>query len=247
MKTAAILALVAPTAVVVASKQCAEKYSQCNGQNWPLGVCCKDPSFSCNYKNQYLSLCEPKKEAMDVQAASVSVWGKCGGKGYNGDTTCAAGSTCVKLDDWYSQCQPTPAGPNELATWAQCGGTNNNFQANGKTCRAADKCFQHNSHYWQCIPKAELMAAEATEVDAWGQCGGKNYNGDTTCAAGNSCVKVDDWYSQCQPTPAGPNEIPTWSQCGGSLNNFNANGKTCRSSDECKVHNSYYWQCTPKK
>ncbi|OQS03843.1 hypothetical protein THRCLA_21051 [Thraustotheca clavata] len=28
-----------------ASNQCAENYSQCNGQNWPFGVCSKDSGF----------------------------------------------------------------------------------------------------------------------------------------------------------------------------------------------------------
>jgi peptidoglycan/xylan/chitin deacetylase (PgdA/CDA1 family) len=31
-------------------------------------------------------------------------WGQCGGNGWSGATTCAEGS-CVKLNDWYSQCQ----------------------------------------------------------------------------------------------------------------------------------------------
>jgi len=28
----------------------------------------------------------------------------------------------------------------QFPTWAQCGGKNNNFNANGKTCRDADEC-----------------------------------------------------------------------------------------------------------
>ncbi|PPR06743.1 hypothetical protein CVT24_013050 [Panaeolus cyanescens] len=34
-----------------------------------------------------------------------TVWGQCGGIGYNGPTQCGSGR-CVKLNDWYSQCQP---------------------------------------------------------------------------------------------------------------------------------------------
>ncbi|CAK4622947.1 hypothetical protein LEN26_011568 [Aphanomyces euteiches] len=42
------------------TSKCSANWSQCNGQNWPLGVCCEDPKFTCNKKNDYLSLCEPK-------------------------------------------------------------------------------------------------------------------------------------------------------------------------------------------
>lgn len=34
------------------------------------------------------------------------------------------------------------------------------------------------------------------------QCGGAEYNGTTCCAAGNKCVKLTDYYSQCQPDPS---------------------------------------------
>jgi len=35
---------------------------------------------------------------------TVPKWGQCGGQGYTGPTTCATGSTCVKSNDWFSQC-----------------------------------------------------------------------------------------------------------------------------------------------
>ncbi|KAG8853754.1 hypothetical protein FRB96_008009 [Tulasnella sp. 330] len=38
--------------------------------------------------------------------AQVSVYGQCGGIGYSGSTTCAAGSTCVYSNPYYSQCLP---------------------------------------------------------------------------------------------------------------------------------------------
>ncbi|KAK3309214.1 glycoside hydrolase family 6 protein [Chaetomium strumarium] len=36
----------------------------------------------------------------------ASQWGQCGGNGWTGPTCCASGSTCVKQNDWYSQCLP---------------------------------------------------------------------------------------------------------------------------------------------
>ncbi|KAJ2966780.1 hypothetical protein NUW58_g10586 [Xylaria curta] len=33
----------------------------------------------------------------------------------------------------------------------------------------------------------------------WGQCGGNGWSGATCCASGSSCVKQNDYYSQCVP------------------------------------------------
>jgi len=30
-------------------------------------------------------------------------WAQCGGIGFTGCTTCVSGTTCTKLNDWYSQ------------------------------------------------------------------------------------------------------------------------------------------------
>lgn len=37
----------------------------------------------------------------------------------------------------------------------------------------------------------------AAQAPAWGQCGGNGWTGATTCASGTSCVKQNEWYSQC--------------------------------------------------
>ncbi|KAJ7475903.1 endoglucanase [Mycena latifolia] len=42
-------------------------------------------------------------------AASVAVWGQCGGQGWTGGTVCDAGSTCVVSNAYYSQCLPGTA------------------------------------------------------------------------------------------------------------------------------------------
>ncbi|KDO16744.1 hypothetical protein SPRG_17748, partial [Saprolegnia parasitica CBS 223.65] len=39
------------------SKVCAENWSQCNGQNWPFGVCCKSAGWKCVKHNDYYSQC----------------------------------------------------------------------------------------------------------------------------------------------------------------------------------------------
>ncbi|KAL2267953.1 hypothetical protein VTJ83DRAFT_5230 [Remersonia thermophila] len=44
--------------------------------------------------------------AVPAVLAQSQLWGQCGGNGWNGPTTCVAGATCVKQNDWYSQCLP---------------------------------------------------------------------------------------------------------------------------------------------
>jgi len=41
-----------------------------------------------------------------VAHAQQTVWGQCGGQGWTGSTTCASGATCIRLNDYYYQCQP---------------------------------------------------------------------------------------------------------------------------------------------
>ncbi|RHY30166.1 hypothetical protein DYB32_007386 [Aphanomyces invadans] len=42
-----------------AGSQCAEKWSQCNGQNWPFGVCCNDAGWQCVKHSDVYSQCLP--------------------------------------------------------------------------------------------------------------------------------------------------------------------------------------------
>ncbi|KAI0779950.1 putative acetylxylan esterase A [Fomes fomentarius] len=44
-------------------------------------------------------------------AAQAAVWAQCGGIGFVGPTACVSGTSCVKLNDYYSQCQPGAAAP----------------------------------------------------------------------------------------------------------------------------------------
>ncbi|KAI0820669.1 glycoside hydrolase superfamily [Trametes gibbosa] len=46
-----------------------------------------------------------------VPANAVAVWGQCGGIGFSGSTVCDAGTTCVELNAYYSQCQPSANAP----------------------------------------------------------------------------------------------------------------------------------------
>ncbi|CAK4501670.1 unnamed protein product [Aphanomyces euteiches] len=48
----------------------------------------------------------------------VALWGQCGGTGYTGSTTCAAGAVCNKQNDYYSQCIPSANVPSSNPTTA---------------------------------------------------------------------------------------------------------------------------------
>lgn len=48
--------------------------------------------------------------------AQQSAWGQCGGIGWTGATTCVSGYTCVKSNDYYSQCVPGTASTSAAAS-----------------------------------------------------------------------------------------------------------------------------------
>ncbi|OHW89906.1 cellulose-binding family II [Colletotrichum incanum] len=54
------------------------------------------------------AVAEPSTPAVEDSDAepgvTVARWGQCGGSGYTGATACAAGLTCTKTNEWYSQC-----------------------------------------------------------------------------------------------------------------------------------------------
>ncbi|RPA72788.1 hypothetical protein BJ508DRAFT_67612 [Ascobolus immersus RN42] len=48
---------------------------------------------------------QPQPTQTQPSGGSISKWAQCGGIGWTGSGTCVSGSTCVKLNDYYSQCQ----------------------------------------------------------------------------------------------------------------------------------------------
>ncbi|KAF9877989.1 glycosyl hydrolase family 10 [Colletotrichum karsti] len=47
----------------------------------------------------------PAAAASGAVGATAARWAQCGGNGFSGPTACATGFTCVKQNDYYSQCQ----------------------------------------------------------------------------------------------------------------------------------------------
>ncbi|KDO18555.1 hypothetical protein SPRG_21685 [Saprolegnia parasitica CBS 223.65] len=97
-----------------------------------------------------VALLAASASAIHVRSASnahVSVWGQCGGKNHSSDTTCATGSYCKVINEWYSQCQP--GGNGQVGVWAQCGGKD---YKGDTTCTAGNTCKAWNTDYSQCVP-----------------------------------------------------------------------------------------------
>ncbi|KNG44923.1 carbohydrate-binding module family 1 protein [Stemphylium lycopersici] len=49
---------------------------------------------------------------------------------------------------------------------------------------------------------ALLASTVSAAVSDWQQCGGSNWSGETACDSNSGCVKINDYYSQCQPGAA---------------------------------------------
>lgn len=80
--------------------------------------------------------------------SEVQVWGQCGGRNYNGETSCESLSNCIVINEWYSQCQPKPNDPSRVNEWNQCGG----LSYNGNTlCQTWLTCVKLNDWYSQCL------------------------------------------------------------------------------------------------
>jgi lysophospholipase L1-like esterase len=76
-----------------------------------------------------------------------------------------------------------------------------------------------------------LAGVAAAQVPVWGQCGGIGFSGSTVCVSGNTCVFVNDWYSQCQvgggsvAVPTTTSTAPGTTPTGGSTGAFRFLGR----------------------
>ncbi|KAH7348169.1 pectin lyase fold/virulence factor [Pyrenochaeta sp. MPI-SDFR-AT-0127] len=47
---------------------------------------------------------QPTTATSGSSSGKAKIYGQCGGQGFSGPTSCEAPATCVKVNDWYSQC-----------------------------------------------------------------------------------------------------------------------------------------------
>ncbi|KAF2629556.1 carbohydrate-binding module family 1 protein [Macroventuria anomochaeta] len=96
---------------------------------------------------------------------------------------------------------------------------------------------------------ALLAGTVSAAVGDWQQCGGVNWSGETSCAAGSGCVKINDYYSQCQPgaavttliTSAEPTATATKTSAAAVPSAPAATGTPAGSGPGTTLQSGYYW------
>jgi hypothetical protein len=254
-------------------------YGQCGGIGWAGPTHCVS-GFCCVKGNDYYYQCVPTPTAptgavsqkpSPVNPGGIqSAYGQCGGIGWTGATHCVSGFCCVKGNDYYYQCIPTPTAPTAgiQSAYGQCGGIGWTGPTN---CVSGYCCVKGNDYYSQCVPTptgsvhprpsphhskpSSHNPKPSPQIpggiqSAYGQCGGIGWTGPTHCVSGNSCVKGNDWYFQCLPTPAAsvtnrPSHAGLqcpYGQCGG----IGWTGLShCESGCSCVKCNDHYHHCVP--
>merc|ERR1719382_1325445 len=202
------------------------------------GLTGRPRQWSCVQSDDYYSQCRPA----------------------DGGSSCSAGAELQMPAPAPAPAQehggaPEPAlasGSCENTAFSQCGG----MGWNGLTCCPGQcSCVRSDDHYSQCLPADGGSSCDAVpspspvppsppgscENTAFGQCGGVDWHGLTCCPGQCSCVRSDDYYSQCRPadggsscdavpspspaplSPPGSCENTAFGQCGG----MDWHGLTC--------------------
>ncbi|KAG9018823.1 hypothetical protein FRB90_009293 [Tulasnella sp. 427] len=78
-------------------------------------------------------------------SATVPVYGQCGGQNYSGETVCAAGSTCVYSNPYYSQCLPGSSTTTKTTTTTTKTGTTTSSTKTSTTTTTSTKTSSTSS------------------------------------------------------------------------------------------------------
>ncbi|KAG5951810.1 hypothetical protein E4U53_002249 [Claviceps sorghi] len=100
-------------------------------------------------------------------AALAGPYERCGGKGWYGPTTCAAGFTCQVSNEFYSQCVAVPFNDDgtRSGAYGQCGGKT----WNGTTiCLDGYRCQYVNDWYSQCVLNSAAVTGSPTGTSSPG-------------------------------------------------------------------------------
>ncbi|KAJ3489002.1 hypothetical protein NLI96_g2458 [Meripilus lineatus] len=102
-------------------------------------------------------------------SAQSQVWGQCGGIGWSGATTCVSGSTCTKLNDYYSQCIPSSQAPTSqppASTSVPSTPSSTSAPSTPSTTPAAGNPFTGFQVYLSPFYAAEIQSAAAAITDS---------------------------------------------------------------------------------
>ncbi|DAZ96542.1 TPA: hypothetical protein N0F65_011219 [Lagenidium giganteum] len=170
-------------------------WGQCNGKGWPKPATCPKGN-TCVYSNEYYSQCRSGGRRHHHHHRShhhhdkAGEWEQCL---WNDRTVpCNNGLKCVKLNDWYGQCQKDNGGGNNggnnsnqpVGEWQQC-----HWKGRDVPCNNGLMCVNDNEWYGKCVKK---------NADKWGQCYGQGWPEKASCSGGSSCQKINEWYWQCK-------------------------------------------------
>lgn len=163
----------------------------------------------------------------------VPLHGQC--KWIDSLATCAKDLQCIIENDHYGQCRST-----SVKLYEQCAGKGWKDPWSAK-CSQGD-CVKRDEWYSQCLPTGAGDASKtppptsapgaASAAAKWDQCGGANFHGLTTCVTGTSCVKHNNWYSQCKP-----DKLPVGELCAEKKGDTNWSHEACEGGAKCVVSN----------
>lgn len=193
------------------------------------------------------------KKSKDHDASKpIPLWGQC--KWADASAKCESDLQCITENDHYGQCRKTKAG-----LYDQCGGKSWKGPWSA-TCEGTSVCVRRDEWYSQCLPSGTPATASPAPpvtttpsnsnnsnnggggggappagptADKWSQCGGANFQGPTACAAGSTCVKQSNWYSQCKPE-----KLPVGELCGENKRDSTWTHASCEGSAKCVASNA---------
>lgn len=103
-------------------------------------------------------------------AAQAPIYGQCGGQGWSGATTCAAGSVCTYSNDYYSQCLPGSASsttaPTSTVSVPTSTASGTSSAPSSTSTAAAGNPFEGYEIFASPYYAAEVAAAAANITDS---------------------------------------------------------------------------------
>jgi hypothetical protein len=186
---------------------------QCGGRRYSGPTVCVSGTV-CTFVTEDTYYCLPDPASTRTTPTTTShtpaptigqPWDQCGGRGFTGPTRCKD-STCVRIDEWYSQCQP-PSATVTRAPSTSAGRTSSTGRPGWS--------FTRTQRTWPGPSNPPASSARppqpgVTQVaQQWEQCAGKTFEGPVRCAEGLKCTYVDEYYSSCQK-PARAKMVKKW-------------------------------------
>ncbi|KAJ8663728.1 hypothetical protein O0I10_000977 [Lichtheimia ornata] len=124
-------------------------------------------------------------------------YGRCGGKGFEGNECCTEGYECTVQNDYYSQCVPVDNAKSDCSkAYEQCGGKS---FTGSKCCVDGFKCVKANAWYSQCLPKYQWGSSSAAAASS--DAGHENSNNAESTTEAKPTATSTSSASEKQPQP----------------------------------------------